>query len=380
MYKDPTEFRRRFAEYKKGKLPYKAGIPYNDDNHNIEYDHARATQLGYTPDETGHYFTRDYETGRYLKSPAHPTVMKSIVNDLAEGYNPYYNKKDGQLYSDTWIKPLKDEVDTPYLPKFAPGHDVGGFSKETKRRIDLLYKRLRQKGFDDISAAGIIGNAIQESSLDPDSVNQLGYSGLWQNSKAIRKAIEEQYGDYSYDSQLRFLDDWVSGSTWVRKGKHAKHTSTYSGTFKKTGYTNAAEAADQFLKRYERAIVVKDKKIVRDEYGNPLYQDRDKRLNYANQVYNYLTGNPNVTIKPITQTTAAEFHEVNTPPKYEPPKIIPTPPDYSITNPAPPMISSWNSPDSPSNVTIMPRVTSMKLYDDNSLPDIVSVFKQYYGN
>ena len=141
MYRDPTEFRKRFAEYKKGKLPYKAGIPYNDDNYN--------------------------------------------------------------------------------LPKFAPGRDVGGFSKETKHRIDLLYKRLRQKGFDDISAAGIIGNAIQESSLNPDSVNSDGYSGLWQNSKAIRRAIEEQYGDYSYDSQLRYLDDWVSGSTWIKKGKHA---------------------------------------------------------------------------------------------------------------------------------------------------------------
>lgn len=111
MLKDPTEFRQSFAARKKGVEVYNAGIPYDDDNHNLEYDHARAAQLGYTADETGHYPTRDYETGRYLKSPAHPTIMKSIVTDLGMGYIPYYNNKDGQMYSNTWMK----------LPRFGGG-------------------------------------------------------------------------------------------------------------------------------------------------------------------------------------------------------------------------------------------------------------------
>ena len=143
MLKDPTEFRKRFAEYKKGKLPYKAGIPYDDDNHNLEYDHARAIQLGYTPDKTGHYFTRDYETGRYLKSPVHPTVMKSIVNDLAEGYNPYYNPNDGQLYSRTWIKPYKKEdVPTPYRYKYgkSPWDDSTKFTSSYEGWSDTAYQ------------------------------------------------------------------------------------------------------------------------------------------------------------------------------------------------------------------------------------------------
>ena len=144
MLKDPTEFRKRFAMYKKGKLPYKNGIPYDDDNHNIEYDHARAAQLGYTPDKTGHYFTRDYETGRYLKSPVHPTIMKSIVGDISKGYNPYYNKQDGQIYSDTWMKPLKDEVDTPYLPKFkvgkSPWDDSANFTVPYEGWSDTVYQ------------------------------------------------------------------------------------------------------------------------------------------------------------------------------------------------------------------------------------------------
>lgn len=76
--------------------------PYRND----DYNYYRANQLNYSPDELGHMPTRDYVTGMYLKRPTHNTVMKGIVSDLAEGYNPYYNSQDGQLYSDTWMKPI----------------------------------------------------------------------------------------------------------------------------------------------------------------------------------------------------------------------------------------------------------------------------------
>lgn len=144
MRKDPTEFRKRFAAWKNGKQPYKNGIPYDDDNHNIEYDHARAAQLGYQPDATGHYDTRDYETGRYLKSPIHPTVMKGVVSDLGVGYIPYYNPKDGQLYSHTWMKPYKkEEVPTPY--RYKDGKLPGYYTdKATNNPISAIGNFLAQ--------------------------------------------------------------------------------------------------------------------------------------------------------------------------------------------------------------------------------------------
>lgn len=143
MRKDPTEFRKRFAAWKNGKQPYKDGIPYDDDNHNLEYDHARAAQLGYQPDQAGHYDTRDYETGRYLKSPIHPTVMKGIVSDLGVGYIPYYNPKDGQLYSHTWIKPYKEEeVPIPYRYKNGklPGYYMGTPDGEIAQDNTYVYR------------------------------------------------------------------------------------------------------------------------------------------------------------------------------------------------------------------------------------------------
>ena len=97
MDRNREAFLNRFQRWKSGEKVYDRGIivPYEDK----EYDYSRANQLGYTPDKTGHMPTRDYETGRYLKRPTHPTIMKSIVADLGEGYIPTYNKYDGQIYS-----------------------------------------------------------------------------------------------------------------------------------------------------------------------------------------------------------------------------------------------------------------------------------------
>ena len=59
-----------------------------------------------------------------------------------------------------------------------PGYTDGKFSAATKKKIDHYYGKLIANGYDPISAVGILGNAMQESGLDPDSTNSLGYSGL----------------------------------------------------------------------------------------------------------------------------------------------------------------------------------------------------------
>lgn len=87
------------------------------------YDYDTAITLGYQPDETGHWPSRNYVTGEYLKSPSHPTMMKTIVSDIGEGYNTFYNKNTGKLGSQTWIKPLSKptidlesgEIKIPFL-------------------------------------------------------------------------------------------------------------------------------------------------------------------------------------------------------------------------------------------------------------------------
>lgn len=65
-----------------------------------DYDFVQARDLGYQPDDDGHWPSRNYKTGRYLKSPIHPTLYKGIISDNSLGYYPYY--KDGAIYTNTW--------------------------------------------------------------------------------------------------------------------------------------------------------------------------------------------------------------------------------------------------------------------------------------
>lgn len=87
------------------------------------YDYETAEALGYQPDETGHWPSRNYVTGEYLKSPSHSTMMKTIVTDIGQGYNTFYNKNTGRIGSQTWMKPLprptfdleSGEIKIPFL-------------------------------------------------------------------------------------------------------------------------------------------------------------------------------------------------------------------------------------------------------------------------
>lgn len=120
MRKDPTEFRERFAKWKAGEKVYENGLPaYGGGKStkkgsyylpgekirreldvpydNASYDYRRANQLGYEPDETGHLPSRDWITGRYLKTPTHPTESLAIYTDLGLGYDVF--DKYGNTYS-----------------------------------------------------------------------------------------------------------------------------------------------------------------------------------------------------------------------------------------------------------------------------------------
>ena len=127
-----AEERRMVERALSDQFPQASRVPYRND----DYNYYRANQLGYTPDSTGHMPTRDDVTGMYLKSATHPTVMKGIVADLAEGYQPYYNKDTGRLHSSTFLKmpKLRNQVENmimnpeyEWTEGFAKGKDLPGY-------------------------------------------------------------------------------------------------------------------------------------------------------------------------------------------------------------------------------------------------------------
>jgi hypothetical protein len=63
-----------------------------------EYDYDFAERYGITPDDTGHWPSRESETGRLLKGRNHPTWNMTEKGEEEMGYE-IYKGKDGYYYS-----------------------------------------------------------------------------------------------------------------------------------------------------------------------------------------------------------------------------------------------------------------------------------------
>ena len=68
-----------------------------------DYDYVSALAAGVRPDKTGHWPSRDPQTGLILKGRKHPTFHKTIKADEELGYRMI--RKDGRYYSikKNWI-------------------------------------------------------------------------------------------------------------------------------------------------------------------------------------------------------------------------------------------------------------------------------------
>lgn len=129
--------------------PTMSRVPYAND----DYNYYRANQLGYKPDNTGHLPSRDEVTGTYLKSDTHPTVMHAIVGDLAEGYQPYFDKKTGRLASQTIFKipTIKEAVESQLfqgLPGYGGGKaSFGLFPINVPAAIKGFYNAVKKRAY-----------------------------------------------------------------------------------------------------------------------------------------------------------------------------------------------------------------------------------------
>lgn len=62
------------------------------------YDYGTAEKHGIKPDSTGHWPSREPETGQILKGKKHPTFNLTIEGEEKEGYE-IYKGEDGKYYS-----------------------------------------------------------------------------------------------------------------------------------------------------------------------------------------------------------------------------------------------------------------------------------------
>lgn len=248
------------------------------------------------------------------------------------------------------------------------------FTKKQQQYIDYVYKTLSSLGYDRYSISGILGNALTESGLDADSVSKSKtYSGGWQNHKTVRQAIEDQYGDYSLKNQLKYIHDWNTRADHIIKGKYSPYTATNAGKYKTAGYKTAKEAADAFMKLYERPVIMKNGKIVGYQGAADRYANADEIYNYLNTAYKP-KGDIQVATMPDGNKTMTISPRMYERPQYEPefdlyhdPKTV-----YQLDLAArevPESLDTWNGADSPSKGPRMPSLTKQldDLQRDNPL-------------
>ncbi len=231
-------------------------------------------------------------------------------------------KESGLSYWDLIGRPLYGNPiqETPGFtiaenyPGYEGGKDDYKLTPSQKKTIAQMYKRLRAAGFDDNSIAGIIGNSIQESGINPNlsSTNKM-YHGLFQNSSKLRDKIAALYGDHSMNNQLQYVIDWTNKDKRIMGKAYAPYMATGAGKYKKTGYKTAEEAAEAFMKLYERPVIL-------DKKGNVIgYQEHGKRKAYGKQMGTYLRttypqkGNPTTFMQTEPEEVALPMPVTPTP-------------------------------------------------------------------
>lgn len=97
MAKKPSKEEKKDArKYKKADKKIATGNPKKVKKYG--YNHDAADKAGIKPDETGHYPSRNPETGEILKGRKHPTIRKTRKAEKAVG-NKVFKVKGGTLYS-----------------------------------------------------------------------------------------------------------------------------------------------------------------------------------------------------------------------------------------------------------------------------------------
>lgn len=99
------------AEVKLEKAKQKGPKEFEKANKKYGYNYEAAKKAGLSPDSTGHWPSRDPNSGLILKGKKHPTIALTKKGEKEAGYEIY--KKDGELYS----KPKKPSLIKRILKK-----------------------------------------------------------------------------------------------------------------------------------------------------------------------------------------------------------------------------------------------------------------------
>ncbi len=98
MEEEDKKATRRYARYKKRKSSISEDSPKMERfEKKYGYNYDSAIKSGIEPDETGHWPSRNPDTGEILKGRKHPTIHKTREGEKEAGYK--IKRRKGKLYS-----------------------------------------------------------------------------------------------------------------------------------------------------------------------------------------------------------------------------------------------------------------------------------------
>lgn len=180
-------------------------------------------------------------------------ILKPGVKEGSKEYRLFNDLKDTKWYS-------SEEQLKQYLPQITRYYNI----------LTVQYK------LDPKQAAGILGNLMAENTkFDPDLGTK--YKGLAQNSIIIQDAIKKKYGDYSGDSQIKWIGDYVTGKLLYDPSTLGYRSKEYMQAHTNNNYS-AGQSAYHFGRNYERFVGYNVKE------DNAAYTNRKKA---AEALYKY---------------------------------------------------------------------------------------------
>ena len=208
-----------------------------------KYNMKRALELGYEPDEMGHWPSVDYESGEYLKSKKHPTAWKEYL------YGYTFNPEQALNYN-VVVNPegYFGEDQLQYVPKQKKGGSTPSNSK-------LYGKVLRE--------------AKKKFKVWPNP-----FATAWVNAEYKRRG-----GDYNFDMKWEYgrgggtPPDPETARDMLQAGTAHGHPLTA----RQKAYLAQIAGTD------EEGNYIDDEGNLTDEYGNIIQQNEEESLDADEQ-------------------------------------------------------------------------------------------------
>ncbi len=253
--RNTESFKDRFNRWKNGapiQELYNAGRP-------VQYDEGKDEQEQATPDQIQalQYLIGQNIDNKYDEGKDQILIPYEVPDAAALNWADSYGLTGDLMYDSNYQNSTKEGLDkfqggkngdrNKKLFRSAFAESIGGKNKQT---VDDVIVYFLGAGVDPMLISGIVGNMAQESRFDPNAFDGTQYAGLAQMSEDMRKEVKRVYGNTSWQSQIRFIHDAMSGDK--RISSEWRNYMTQKGGYYGNKYKNPYSAAMSFGRVFER--------------------------------------------------------------------------------------------------------------------------------